>query len=189
MGESKRRKKNLGEDYGKVFDFSKMSRIQVDRHRDKFIQAWMDYFLKGEEIKFTLFKVKIEQWKSWLENYLKPYTPLDRVTLVTNFMIYWEKIPETGRAMFDNYEDIARNVTRFTFIFYHLSFPYLSKDYLLDFGQKIKDLKKMMENSESFQGIKNPELMKKKNKEEVERLEFIRELIEGLPVPRFLENE
>ena len=188
MGESKRRKKILGTDYGKVLDFSRMSRIQVEQHIDKFIEAWMDYFFKGEEIKFTLFNVKIEQWKTWLENYLKPYTPKSRVILVTNFMIYWEKIPETGRAMFDNYDDISRNVTGYTFIFYHLSFPYLSRDYLLEFRQKIKDFKKLMENSESFQGIKNSELMKKKNKEEVERLEFIRELIEGLPVPTSMEN-
>lgn len=188
MGESKRRKKILGSDYGKIFDFSKMSENQVDRHHNKFAEAWINYFIKGEKLKFKLFQVQLKKWQAWLEERLKPYTTEDRVSLVTNFMKAWEEILEKSQTS-NNDDESKATIVFLTLIFYHIAFSYLSRDYLFGLEEQIQDLQQLVLTHESFKAMYDPDFMANGDEEEVQTLQFIKELIEGLPVPTSLEHQ
>lgn len=185
MGESKRRKKILGSDYGKIFDFSKMSSSQVELHLKRLKSAWIEYFLKEKE--FKSFKVKKKKWETWVEDYLKSYTPEDRVTLVTKFMKDWEEILKEARTNIKD-KELSTNLIFLSLIFYHVAFPYLSSNYLLTFGQEIQEIKKLSLDSELFKKTDPPDFGENSNEKDAENFEFMKEFITELPLPKFIND-
>jgi len=102
MGEAKRRKKLLGKDYGKKPPVLVEGSPVFERHLDKFADAWIEKLaatLKLEDLEEEERKVKEEEFKQWLREYLEIYSQNEREKLVRGLLdpVYAElaEIPES----------------------------------------------------------------------------------------------
>lgn len=87
MGEAKRRKQVLGQEYGKVPSVLKEGTPQAEKHLNDFFVAWSNEWDRvfsqdsdiGEE---NFFPQAREVLRDWLREYLTPYRPEDQEKLV-----------------------------------------------------------------------------------------------------------
>ena len=140
MGEAKRRKKILGEAYGKKESIIIVGRAEFDRHLLKFADAWTEKIKEiGEldNLEAEEQKAKEEEFNQWLKEYLECYRQSEREKLVMGVLdpLYAElaEMPESEAKAIE----FAVNWSIETILLYKRFKPYLSESSASEYAEPL----------------------------------------------------
>ena len=126
MGEAKRRKQSLGEDYGKVAQPIIRGSEDVEEHVERFFEAWvqqletlgfnvdddaLDADLLADDAEFDDIDLqdKQQEMKQWIQGYLEPYRIQDRDKIAAGVLdpIY-EELANSAEVLAESEEGVEQ---------------------------------------------------------------------------------
>ena len=164
MGFAKRRKKILGEDYGKKESIVIVGSAELERHLLKFADAWTEKLEEiGElnDLEEEEQEVREEEFNQWLRKYLESYRQSEREKLVMGVLDpVWAELAEIPKSEAKAVE-FAVNWSIETIFLYKRFKPYLSTSAASEYAEPLR----------GFYEIVIKEAMKNaRGEEEIEKL-------------------